>query len=60
VSKGNEMKKLFSNFMFEEAGATLVEYAIMASLIAAVAATAVVILGQTVLGLFVTATGLFP
>ena len=54
------MKKLFSNFMFEEAGATLVEYAIMASLIAAVAATAVVILGQTVLGLFVTATGLFP
>jgi len=41
-------------------GATTVEYAIILSLIAAVIFLSVVALGQTALGFFTTAKGLFP
>jgi pilus assembly protein Flp/PilA len=41
-----------TDFLRDEAGATAVEYAIIASLIAAVIAATVVLLGEDVLGLF--------
>ncbi|NUO60564.1 MAG: Flp family type IVb pilin [Hamadaea sp.] len=41
-------------------GATAVEYAIIASLVAAVIATSVFLLGTKVLEFFTTAKGLFP
>ena len=41
-------------------GATAVEYAIMISLIAAAIFATVAVLGQTVMGFFITGEGLFP
>jgi pilus assembly protein Flp/PilA len=41
-----------TDFLRDETGATAVEYAIIASLIAAVIAATVVLLGEDVLGLF--------
>lgn len=46
------MKYFLKKFILSEQGATSVEYAIMASLIAAVIAGTVLLLGQTVFGLF--------
>ena len=44
--------RYWKKFLAEEDGATMVEYAIMASFIAGVCAVAVAILGQEVLALF--------
>ena len=55
------MKRLFSKLFFEQRGATSVEYAIMASLIAAVIVGAVAALGTDCgWNLFSLLTGLFP
>lgn len=44
----------------DEDGATAVEYAIMAALIAAVIGTAVQSIGSTVYSMFLTAVSMFP
>ena len=46
------MKNIFRKFLLHEDGATAVEYAIMASFIAAAIAGVVYLLGTAVLGLF--------
>jgi Flp pilus assembly pilin Flp len=52
MSGDASMKYFLKKFILSEQGATSVEYAIMASLIAAVIAGTVLLLGQTVFGLF--------
>jgi Flp pilus assembly pilin Flp len=54
ASRGHHVPNLRGNGMvrFDEEGATSVEYAIMASLIAAAIASTVVLLGQSVAGAF--------
>lgn len=46
------MKHLFARFLREEDGATVVEYAILASLISIVAISVILLVGDEVLGLF--------
>ncbi|MGD0275311.1 MAG: Flp family type IVb pilin [Syntrophales bacterium] len=49
---GTTIRKAFMGFKLSEDGATSVEYAIVASLIAAVIIAVVIILGNQVYGLF--------
>ncbi len=51
------MDRRFATLLCDDEGATAVEYAILASLIAAVIAAAVGLLGQAVAGLFTSFTG---
>lgn len=51
------MKKFFLHFMHEEEGATMIEYAIMASLIAAVCVAIIIMIGTKVLALFTNVNG---
>lgn len=51
------MKKYFMNFIREEEGAGLVEYALLVALIAIVALAAVTTLGTTISGVFTTIDG---
>ncbi len=46
------MKTLISRFLREESGATMVEYAIVASLISIAAVAVILLVGEEVLGLF--------
>ena len=46
------MKQLLARFLREEDGATVVEYAILASLISIVAIAVILLVGDEVLGLF--------
>lgn len=54
------LESTFRSLWADELGATSVEYAIMASLIAAVIVGAVGVLGQGVLGLFDTVGAKYP
>ena len=49
-----------TDFLRDETGATAVEYALLASLIAAVVAATVVLLGEEVLGAFELIVSLWP
>ena len=51
------MKNYIMNFIREEEGAGLVEYALLVALIAVVAVIAVTTLGTTVTGVFTTVSG---
>lgn len=51
------MTKYFMNFIREEEGAGLVEYALLVALIAIIALAAVTTLGTTISGVFTTIDG---
>jgi len=54
------MKKLLTNLMRDEEGATMVEYGIMVALIAVVSIVAIGLLGGKVNDAFETVEGAFP
>ena len=53
-------RRLIKEFLYDEKGATAVEYAILAGFIAAVVAGSVVLLGEQVEAFFATFVNLFP